>query len=567
MAAFPAAYCFGKHMEFIKNKHGLILPLQTGIMSCERDFSLEAIDAWRSQLPLSNIGASAKSLYELLQDLHQAPMNASERFAVLAHLRPTLSYICEILGKIFAEREALSEKQQLIADLVNALHFEMLNGYKLIIDSALSHVLIKKKIFVAALHNAMVCCEKMLFDSYKQHRDPPHNIWREFHTLYLLARQKGVSQKSLGNSMEWHSRFNTLEDLYKNCLLFVIANPYRLTKTEINHLIYALEVWAPLLILKPVNENAFGLYVVDMESDNAPHYSALNSKSSANCYMLVLDKITLRLEKLLQDKTTLNSKKSLNYFLEAEQMLPLSFIESLLGSWQYIKERAQKRNKIQGTITVCLGISTCHWFISDQLAHTTQDLDISQDINVIDLSMDQSANKSLSYRSYQCQLVDQSEGGYCLQWTEEIPQQLQCGEIIALHREVPNQGKSWTIGTIRWLRHEKDHSILLGVQVLSHDVLAVYSSLEDANSDHQTATLLLAEQTLYNKPKTLITPSLPFKSGQEIKVGFQKQSFPAILQKNYSLSPCYQQFGVEFLYEQLMILSNAEEHNRAAPPL
>ncbi len=520
-----------------------------------RDFSLEEVDAWRSQLPLSNVAASAKALYEFLQDCHQAPLSVNERFTILSHLRPTLSYLCEILGKIYAEREALSDKQQLIADLVIALHFEMLNGYKLVMDGALNSLLTKKKIFVAALHNAMVCCEKILFDAYKQHRDPPQGVWHEFHTLYLLAKHKGVAHKSLGNSIEWHSRFNTLEELYNNCLLFVIANPYRLTKVEITYLTYALEVWAPLLLLKSLNDNVEGLYIIDMNSDQAPHYTVLNPKPSANSFMLILDKITLRLEKLLQDKHNATNKKTSNYFLEAEQMLPQHFIESLLGSWQYIKERSQKRDKSEGGIAVCLGISTCHWFISDQLNHEAQ-TDTTNDFHIIDLTLDQPGQKSQSYRSYNCQLVDQSEGGYCLQWIEEIPTQLQCGEIIALQRELPNGTKAWSIGTIRWLRHEKDRSILLGVQVLSHEVLATYSIQEDGKSEHQTATLLLAEQPLHNKPKTLITPSLPFKAGQEINVSFQHQAYPALLQKNYSLSPCYQQFGVEFLYEQPIFPKN-----------
>ncbi|MGE3320033.1 MAG: hypothetical protein AB7I18_12135 [Candidatus Berkiella sp.] len=554
-------------MDFIKSKNGLILPLQTGHYSTERDFSLNEVDAWRSQLPLSNVGTSAKALYEFLQDLHQAPINAHDRFIILSHLRPTLSYLCEILGKIYAEREALSEKQQLIADLVNALHFEMLTGYKLVIDAALNSLLTKRKLFISALLNAMVCCEKIIFDTYKQHRDPPHGVWYEFNTLYLLAKNKGVSQKSLSSHVEWQSRFSTLEELYKNCLLFAISNPYRLTKLELTHLTYALEVWAPLLILKPLSENSQGLFVIDLNSDQAPHYAAFNPTPSPSSFMLVLDKITLRLEKLLQDKTSTTTKKSSNYFLEAEQQLPNTFIESLLGSWQYIKERAQKRDKAKGAISVCLGISSCHWFISDELSANSQNHEASQDFHVIDLSIDQGAQKSQSYRYYDCQLVDQSEGGYCLQWIEEIPTQLQCGEIIAIQRVSPNHSKNWTIGTIRWLRHEKDHTILLGVQVLSHEVLAVYSSLEDAQSEHQTATLLLAEQPLHNKPKTLITPSLPFKAGQEIKVAFQDHAYPAVLQKNYSLSPCYQQFGIEFLYEQPDIPIMTTKPSRAAPPV
>lgn len=559
-------------MEYIKNKHGLILPKQTGVFSIPRDFSIQAVDHWRSHLPLSNVAASAKALYEFLQDLHQAPLQANDRFTILSHLRPTLSYLGEILAKLYAEREVLTEKQQLIAELVIALHFEMLNGYKLVMDNALSSFITKKKLFTAALYNAMVCCEKILFDAYKHHRNPHGGIWHEFHILYLLAKTQKVNHKSLSHKMEWHSRFNSIDELYKNCLLFAIANPYRLTKTEVNNLIYALEIWAPLLILKPITDNATGLYIVDMNVDQPPLYAVLHPQYSSTSFILVLDKITLRLEKLLQDKTSPGNRMHSSYFLEAEQMLPQGFIESLLSSWQYVKERVQKRDKSQGNVQVCLGISTCHWFISEQYSTNANIFDKSnQDFQVIDLSIAQQGQKAQSYRRYDCKLVDQSEGGYCLEWTEEIPQQLQCGEIIALQNVTDHANTTWTVGTIRWLRHEKDHSILLGIQILSHEVLAVYSRLDETKSHHQTATLLLAEEPLHHKPQTLITPSLPFKVGQEVQIHFDNKDYQAILQKNYSLSPCYQQFGVEFLYEQLEIREANEKEkskpSRAAPPL
>ncbi|HRE32853.1 MAG TPA: hypothetical protein PLD88_12820, partial [Candidatus Berkiella sp.] len=137
-----------------------------------------------------------------------------------------------------------------------------------------------------------------------------------------------------------------------------------------------------------------------------------------------------------------------------------------------------------------------------------------------------------------------------MQWSEEIPPQLQCGEIIAVQNKSLDQKKIWLLGTIRWLRHEKDNTILFGVKILSHQILAVHAFLDE--TQHPTPTLLLAEEPLHNKPKTLITPLLPFKSGQEISIAFDNKTYPTLLQKNYSLSPCYQQFGVEFLLEQLL---------------
>ncbi|HRE32852.1 MAG TPA: hypothetical protein PLD88_12815, partial [Candidatus Berkiella sp.] len=117
-----------------------------------------------------------------------------------------------------------------------------------------------------------------------------------------------------------------------------------------------------------------------MELDTPPLYSILHPKLSVNSFVLILDKITLRLEKLLLDKTTSNENKISHYFLDAEQMLPQTFIESTLNTWQYVKGRTQRRDKTHGILSVCLGISACHWFISEHLSvsegvgETTYDL-------------------------------------------------------------------------------------------------------------------------------------------------------------------------------------------------
>jgi hypothetical protein len=281
-----------------------------------------------------------------------------------------------------------------------------------------------------------------------------------------------------------------------------------------------------------------------------------------------MDKVVDRLHKLLSLRGGLENSKLAKAFSSSELALPHNFIEALLNSWRSLSERAHERQKIHGHVSLCLGIAASHWFISNEKFVSLPDADIthiSQDAEIIDMDVATNpdnpapkASNTTKYKRYICELIDHSEGGFCLKWLQEIPTQLQCGEIVALEKEVRPGKKTWIIGTIRWLKNEEDQTILIGIQMLSPEVIPVKSCLSNTHTGHMTPTLLFPEQPQSEKPMTLITPSLPFKTGQEIDIEYEQQIFPVCLQKSYSLSPSYQEFGLEFLHQRLVVPPDAD---------
>ncbi len=558
-------------MIYIKGKTGLILPKQTGEMSKKREMTPQAIEQWRSQLPLSDIAASAKSMYFTLLDSHQAPISYKERFEILSLLRPTLRYICQSLQKFYDSQEVLTQQQRPIADLENSLNFEMLNSYKLVIEEAYEQFFSDQRIIMSSFQNALTLCTKIIFNAYEQHRPAPDGIWLELHALYKLAESKNLVTKSLKKYLTWQCRFNTLADIYKHCLLFSIANPNHLRRAQIVQSLYAIESWAPLLLMKTEDSNDSCLFIVDPHQDSPPRYSGLYPKPPFEGYFLNLEHINDRLSKLLVVHTNGNFEKMSKQYSSSELALSVPYIESILNAWRSLRERAHKRIGTQGHINVCLGISASHWFVRHQIPFQTNEND--SDMVNIDLNIDSlphlqphSENDLAKHEKYLCELINQSEKGYCLKWPDEAPIQLQTGEIIGLEIEIePNSGKVWSIGTIRWLKNESDNSIFIGVELLSLEALAVETRLADTTSPYSIPTLVFPEIPEKNIPMRLIAPPLPFKTGNEIELEHNNHVYSATLQKVYSTTASYQEFGLHFAYQALVfpqrkVTANSQEN-------
>ena len=51
---------------------------------------------------------------------------------------------------------------------------------------------------------------------------------------------------------------------------------------------------------------------------------------------------------------------------------------------------------------------------------------------------------------YKVPLVDTSPGGYCLEWQDEIPNQVKAGELLGIRDE---GRQKWSVGVVRWVQN------------------------------------------------------------------------------------------------------------------
>lgn len=523
--------------------------------------ALKAVQEWKSKQSKSALSTSIKELYFLLRDLQDAHIPTHQRHDVLATLQPVLSAVSHSLQRLTEFEGINSEHHYLIADLMMNINMQMLQNYKILLEDELKPLWVNKKRLLFTLQYAMTQCVKILFFAYEQYRSPPAGLWSDLHALYLFAIQKRLVNKNVDKTPEWNFSYKNLGHLYKHCLLFYIANPYHFVRNELAQVKYALEAWAPLLELKKADPAISPLFGVDTTSDRPPQYALIQAQYSPNYCFLILDNITKRLLQLLAYKKNLKKNKGAQNFAPVELNLTLGFIEFLLSRWSAMQNKIGKREKIQGYIKACLGISASHWFLSKEnlnLGNTDPENAPQSETLDVDALLRQHASLHAAgqdgkpqYQSYNCELINQSTGGFCLKWAANFPSQLQSGEIITLEQTHSENPGHWAIGTIRWLKQKEDQTALVGVQLLSTETYPAKARLIDAPASLPIPTLLLPEQPNQTiAMKTLVTPPLPFKTGQKVELEYNQERFIVTLQKNHSLSPTYQQFALEFESQQ-----------------
>lgn len=509
-------------------------------MNRKRELTVEFVEKWRKDLPLSDVSASIRSFYLLLDELRATQLSAQKRFEILCALRPIMSFLTQSLEKFYLTQEVLNEEQTLISELAAGLYREMYEGYKTVVNDTGSSIF-KRKLLLYALQNAMHYCSSMLIHAYQQHRQPSPGLWFELHSMYLLAQSKYLLSIPLPKVPEWLYQLRNLDNIYKHCLLFVLSSPFRLRRDQIIYLIYALESWAPLLDFSKTDADA--LYIVDYESDAPPQYVTLSFHPSGKYNYLQLEKVNRRLFKLASFRKSIQNEKENKSFTEAEIKLALPFIDFLLNSWQQIPQRSTSRHKTRESVNISITLSSIHWFIT----HPNED-------NEKEATHSKSAQKL-----YTAEVTDESEGGYCLKWSKTIPFSLQNGELIGIVSETKDKKKTWEVGTIRWLKQEKDNSVYLGIQLLSPYALAVTTKLAESDASPAIPTLLLPSQN--HRPITLITPLLPFKLAQEVEIQYDNKKYVATLQSIRGSSPSYQEFELEFPIEPLIFSSELSSPN------
>ena len=143
----------------------------------------------------------------------------------------------------------------------------------------------------------------------------------------------------------------------------------------------------------------------------------------------------------------------------------------------------------------------------------------NMDIDAIDFinkhKKDEEHDTSIKYPSHEVSLINTSPGGYCLQWSGELPPSIQAGEILGIQE---SGVRHWAIGVIRWIRHLGKAGTQLGIELLAPKAEAGAAQLlqKTGQNGAYMRSLLLPAIKAIAQPATLILPRMPFRTGNKI---------------------------------------------------
>lgn len=587
------------------NPLGLYVPPQTITPSDAPYTKPKEAEKWIADLPIAHIGETARLIYKAIAEINRTPLPAKQRFKIIESFRKPLDFVTKALTKHYiGQAFPLSPKNQKIAELSRELQWEFAIGYKIIIDTRLSNKSkVDNKSLITSIYRAMHYLGESLYKSYLIYLPANDQAWLELHHLYLFAEHNKLISNKIKDPLNTALTINTIELLYQHIILLSLANPYRLPQSEIIKVYHALKKWAKYSRLHALEdtENPSGLFSIDLEHNKPPTYYTTRQEGIDTSFTRIVD--TSKLTQILHDQidSAADDTTPIRTVLDPKHINNTT-LKKLLLAWGTVPKRNFTRKGKKEQIEVTLGLSATHYFIQkgyelqlneedsftdnehfdnnliftekadfdhphpeSQNSDDQPDVwDIAQNPNLrnkhnIEVPLfsnienqqgiDPLANVNHEvYSSYECLLINESAGGYCISWENTESTKTVVGSLIGLRTTNPSKDRNWSIGVIRWINSTEDKEMYIGIELLSpsgQSIAAKNISNKRKIADF-SRSLLLPELRNVQQPQTLITQSL-YQINDKLELNIRGQTIKVKLVKLLENTSAFSQFQFSIL--------------------
>jgi hypothetical protein len=550
-------------------------PTQTRLSFCEA--TPRDLKRWIAGLPKANIGETARLLYQAMGELNQLLTPSDNRLNLLELLRPEVYFVCQHLERHFLHQAImLDERSRKISNLCQALQSHLAVGYKqIVLRIAPKYSKDRAALVSMALQRAAHAFKGQLLRATQLYSSPPEHLWFELHQLYRRAAELQLQHRRVHDDLASLTTELSLEQTYIAALLLGSARCNQLRQNQIARLAEVLEPWSALLKLHPASPDA-GLLAISAELDAGPRYRSM-FRSEQQRGLLSFDPQPLvnaiEAHLLHQDTSTP---------LPVPAGLSFDTLQHLHAAWGQAAERSFQRTVGQGHLTVCVGMSALHFYLggersfSDMLKHPgaraanfsnavakgekdswSQAFDAAphnneqflpyEEIQYDHLVEDESSTDAAPhYPTYALPVINHSPGGYCLAWPNEVPAELQAGEMLGIQDSV---SLGWSIAVIRWIRQVRGDGTQMGIELVAPHAQPCGLQLVRSRDDHSQYLrgLLLPEISAIDVPATLLAPRLPFQEGSKVLINTHGEEHRAGLDRRVASTHSFNQFAYRSL--------------------
>ncbi|UZE96978.1 hypothetical protein [Alkalimarinus alittae] len=566
------------------NKLNLNIPEQSLASLSFCDATPNHIEEWVSSLPMANIGETARQLYHAIIELNQLIINSQTRSQLLELVRPAIQYVCNELSKHYLNQPIiLPEKQRKIANLSQALQIHLATGYKIVIveNSEQPKNEKAKKNLAIACHRVISIYSRTVLRSSQLYCPSPKGVWLEAHSIFKFSESSDLLKYAIKDEQNTSKIETSIEDAYKRLLLVGCCKTNQLRQSDLAQIYDAFEVWASYTdIGQYYSSNS--TFVLNMENDAPPIYRSLLHDSLTD-HFYGFDTSTL-VQYLADYLSTKGRKDQDESPIEVPKNIQDQLVAHLAQALGILTKRNFKRMSSKGHLQLCAGLSAAHYFCSGEVDFNTQLLqnlikqNIEQDsdniflhrskkqndawsgafdaggsdteehasipVNFTRSIYDEEKTKKPNFKHYDTPLINTSPGGYCLQWLGEIPGNIQAGEILGIRE---NESHPWSVAVIRWIRQVKQHGTQIGIELLAPSAQPCGVQLIQKTGDNSEYLrgLLLPELSAISQAATLITPRLPFQTGQRILLNQQGEETKCQLNRRVAATGSFSQFELK----------------------
>lgn len=470
------------------------------------DLRSGTVEEWVAGLPLANLGETGRLLFASLRDINANELTATQRYKTLEALRATLHYLSNALKQRFLGTAfPLTDKPRKVANLLREMQFEMANGYRVTVRQLLLQNNLRQDsdTLAASIQRSLYYFGQSFLATYQIYSDPEPLHWREVYSLYAEAERHALHLGAVRDRFKHGNPVTTINQTFKQILLLTLADPLRLTQTEMAAAYRLLETTAeqcqrhktPDTIKSPA-------FMIDLDGETPPVrllYSDVSVRET--CRWLdttaLIDSVRALLAEAVSDHSLLRTME------ESNDKLSRSLLQRLVAAWGTAGKRGSTRLPYRSTASVQFGLSASHEAADEQ----------RQDVVV-------TARGSSSH----CEIVNESAAGACLYWADNKVPRVRVGEIVTV-RHADADTTQGGIGVVRWMNQPSGKGVFFGVQMLVPSATPITLRLSDKDETERDYLkgLLLPPLPPREATQTLLTPAFVYRSGDVVSVRAAEQ--------------------------------------------
>ena len=478
-------------------------------------------------LPHKDFLYSGYRIFNDLSQFNRASVDDELRLKLLDLYRVSILNLAKRLRKLIGKSSLpVSKKLLTELNLTLDLHTQLTIGYKRIIlnqeiteDSKLSN-----DILIVASERTIFSLLEIITLSYLAYTPIPENSWKELHTIFLLAYDKGFSGIKIHDISDSSKKLKIL-DIYLFALLLGLSEPYGLPNGSLYTLTPYFHLWISYLSLFDKN-NLEGLrYTYRIDSDiDKPFLPFVESRPEGKLYVTT----DLLIHQMFGPNPPLSASSD-ESAVENHKLFRRSYFPKLITSWTNYPIRRYQRNSADGEMQLIASLDNAIDILKpDRQALSKEEKNQIQPWHIIN---DSATGIGVEYKGHEVESVN--VGGLVLYRTDDM-----------------KPDENWVTGIIRRFTQIGRSHLSMGIQRLPPD--AHTGKLDSLDPDEKVhgAIVLYPENPLLNSQATIIAPPGTFNPAAEFQVALDNgRDFRIRAIKTLQINPVLEQFTFEYLHD------------------
>ncbi len=439
------------------------------------------VGAWIDALPLANAPAATTQLLDGLARLNRQSAQGSERLNVMESLRRPVSMMCEVLDRqVIGTSFPMPPAKTATAGQLIELQHGLATGYRLalreIAGSEGRVSFLRGKAAATAAVRASLHTAELLCRDYLIYASPAPGTWRHFHQLYAYAQDAGFAGKHIDDPLRADMVTSTTQN-YLTALLHALSNPYRMAQRESVDAFGACRILAQRAALVAKSGVSANTVAIALNNDEGPGYLPEERAASGDADLFVdLEPVLAWLNHELLGRDANSAFELKGKDVPAVTITPEALTRTT-ASWRPAPIRGHQRLAAGHSLDSLVGLTSLHHALSGGLDADAIERSFGGESQR--LSVNATASWSERYGEPQrpqrlaAKVLDQSLGGYRLEWDNVIGARLRVGETVGLAPAgLADDETDWMVGLVRWMRILPDGRVDSGVELLSRQARA-----------------------------------------------------------------------------------------------